>query len=437
MDASGDRNARSRPPTGRRGAFPALVVADFVSVTGSEISALAIPWFVLTTTGSAARTGVALAAEFVGLVVFGVPAGELVSRLGARRTKILADLVRATLIALVPVLHAAHALPFAVLLVILVTIGAFFPADGAAWDLMVTAVVGQDPVRLTRANGILGSVNEAGSLIGPALGGGLIALTSPTAVLFIDAGTYLVAFLLVISFLRAGRVIDVEGERAGAGTLLAGMRYLFHDRWLRTMSLGVAVMELAWTGMTAALPVLAFRGFDGNVRLAGLFLGAYGGGAMVGGLLSGRAVRRFGISRVAVGSYAGVAAGMWILTATPPAWGVIAAVVVVGIFTGCFMPALFTEIVLRTPAALRAKVLAGATVAFSVTGPLGFIGVGILLQHVRSIVPAFVAIAAVATVAAAIVATDLMDERRRSAEAPPRGEGPSAAAPPLASRSDP
>ena len=45
---------------GRRGVFPALMVADFVSTTGSEISALAVPWFVLTTTGSAARTGVAL-----------------------------------------------------------------------------------------------------------------------------------------------------------------------------------------------------------------------------------------------------------------------------------------------------------------------------------------------------------------------------------------
>jgi hypothetical protein len=125
---------------------------------------------------------------------------------------------------------------------------------------------------------------------------------------------------------------------------------------------------------------------------------------MLGGLLSGRAVRLFGIGRVAVGSYTGVAAGMWILATSPPAWGVIGAVAVVGIFTGCFMPALFTQIVLRTPAALRAKVLAGATVAFSVTGPIGFIGIGVLLQHVASTVPAFVAIAATASAAAAVVA---------------------------------
>src|SRR5213596_1200578 len=101
---------------GRRGAFPALVVAEFVSVTGSEISALAVPWFVLVTTGSPARTGLALSAEFVGMLALGVPAGEVVARLGARRTMVLADALRGCLIASIPLLHAAGALSFPALL---------------------------------------------------------------------------------------------------------------------------------------------------------------------------------------------------------------------------------------------------------------------------------------------------------------------------------
>src|SRR5712692_6384511 len=100
--------SRDTQPSGRRGAFPALVVAEFVSITGSEISALAVPWFVLVTTGSPARTGLALAAEFVGMLVFGVPMGELGARLGARRTMVLADAFRGCLIAAIPILHAAN-----------------------------------------------------------------------------------------------------------------------------------------------------------------------------------------------------------------------------------------------------------------------------------------------------------------------------------------
>src|SRR6266567_5538530 len=385
---------------GRRGAFPALVVAEFVSITGSEISALAVPWFVLVTTGSPARTGLALAAEFVGMLVFGVPAGEVVARLGARRTMLLADAVRGCLIAAIPILHSANALSFPALLSILLAVGAVFPAHSSAGQLVLATVVGQDQIRLTRANGIMGSLNEAGSLMGPALGGVLIALTSAPAVLLIDAATYAVAFAMTMAVVRPGRVAAVEGEAPDSGRLLAGFRFLVSDRWLPSISIGVAVMEVTWTGMMAALPVLAFRAFDRNVYLAGWFIGAFGGGSMIGGLLSAKVVRRFGIGRVAVGAYAVEAAAMWVLVTSPPPGGVIAAVAVDGLCMGIFMPALFAEMTVRTPAALRGKTLAAANVAFSVGGPLGFIGVGFLLQHVTGTAPAFLAIASVATIAA-------------------------------------
>jgi MFS family permease len=388
---------------GRHGAFPALVAADFVSTAGSEISALAVPWFVLTATGSPARTGVALAAEFVGLIAFGVPAGWFVTRVGARRAMLASDAIRAVLIASIPALHALDALSFPLLLAILVAVGAFFPAHSAVSELVITAVVGQDDHVLTRANGISGSFDEAGSLFGPVLGGVLIAVLGASTVLLIDAATYVAAYVLCIAFVRPGRVHAVEGHAAESGSLTAGVRRLLADAWLRSMSIGVAVMELAWTGMTAALPILAFRAFDQNVHLAGLFLGAFGGGSIVGGLLSARVVRAIGIGRTATVSYLGTAAAMWVLVASPPAAVVIAAVAFNGVCTGLFMPALFAEMTLRTPTALRAKTLAAANVVFSVTGPIGFICVGLLLQHTVSTRPAFVAIAATATLAVAVV----------------------------------
>jgi MFS family permease len=379
------------------------VTAQFVSTTGSEISALAIPWFVLTTTGSPARTGVALAAEFVGLIAFGIPGGGWVTRIGARRAMLASDAVRAVLIASIPVLHSAGWLSFPLLLAILVAIGAFFPAHSAASDLVLASVVGLDDHTLTRASGISGSFNEAGSLFGPVVGGVLIALAGASAVLFVDAATYVVSVALCVVFVRPGRVHAVEGAATDAGSLMAGLHRLVSDLWLRAMSIGVGMMELAWTGMTAALPILAYRAFDRNVHLAGLFLGAFGGGSIVGGLLSGRVVRRIGIGRTARLAYVGTALAMWVLVLAPPAHVVIGAVVVNGICTGLFMPALFAEMTLRTPPALRAKTLAAANVVFSVTGPLGFIGVGLLLQHTVSTRPAFIAIAATATLAAAVV----------------------------------
>ena len=62
----------------------ALLAAEVVSTTGSQMIWLALPWFVLVTTGSPARTGFVAAAEVAGAALFGLPGGSLLARLGAR-----------------------------------------------------------------------------------------------------------------------------------------------------------------------------------------------------------------------------------------------------------------------------------------------------------------------------------------------------------------
>jgi hypothetical protein len=57
-------------------AFVALFFAEVISTMGSEMAAIALPWFVLITTGSPARMGAVMAAEFVGMALLGVPSGR-------------------------------------------------------------------------------------------------------------------------------------------------------------------------------------------------------------------------------------------------------------------------------------------------------------------------------------------------------------------------
>src|SRR5215217_1277764 len=70
----------------------ALLVADGISQTGNMLTMLAIPWFVLETTGSAARTGLTAAVEALAVVVAGFLGGALVDRLGHKRTSVVGDL---------------------------------------------------------------------------------------------------------------------------------------------------------------------------------------------------------------------------------------------------------------------------------------------------------------------------------------------------------
>ena len=85
----------------------ALLAAEIVSGLGSYMSFLAIPWFVLVTTGSAAQMGIVLAAEIAPIALLGIPSGTLVSRIGARTTMWACDLARAPIVSVVRVTPVA------------------------------------------------------------------------------------------------------------------------------------------------------------------------------------------------------------------------------------------------------------------------------------------------------------------------------------------
>jgi MFS family permease len=133
----------------------ALGTAEIVSNLGSRMTWLALPWFVLVTTGSATKMGIVFAVEAVPMAVLGIPSGSLVQRFGARTTMLACDLVRAPLLALVPLLHALGALPFGVLLALVFMAGVFTAPYFASQRLVLPEVVGEDERGVIRANSLI------------------------------------------------------------------------------------------------------------------------------------------------------------------------------------------------------------------------------------------------------------------------------------------
>ncbi|HEX7311167.1 MAG TPA: hypothetical protein VF232_08295, partial [Gaiellaceae bacterium] len=75
----------SRAEILRNGPLRALLAAEVISTTGAQMTWLALPWFVLVTTGSPAQMTLVMIAELVGLTAAGLPSGAVLHRLGARR----------------------------------------------------------------------------------------------------------------------------------------------------------------------------------------------------------------------------------------------------------------------------------------------------------------------------------------------------------------
>jgi MFS family permease len=322
--------------------------------------------------------GAVMAAELAGIALCGIPSGRAATALGPRRTMLVSDAVRAPLIGLIPALSWAGALSFPVLLVIAFAVGGFFPAYQSSQNLLLAGLVDDDEVRLTRVQGLFGAVNETASFVGPALGGVLVALLGPGQVLVADAASFLAAFGLVAVFVSARPPRSDEPDEGDAG-VFAGLRYLVRERMILGRAAGIAVVEIGFTALLATLSVAALHRYGGGARVAGWLLASFGAGSVAGGLVSARA--RTAGDRMATIALAGLAVSTWPLVAPLPAWGAAVAIAANGVCAGLFFPRFFAALTVRTPPALRVRVMTSVTSVMSAAGPLGFAGAGLLLQY--------------------------------------------------------
>jgi MFS family permease len=373
--AAGSVGARRSPL--RQRPIVALVAAEIVSSLGSSMTFLALPWFVLSTTGSATRMGVVLAAELVPVAVLGIPSGSVVSRLGARRTMVLSDLARAPLLAAIPLLHALGLLSFPLLLVLVALVGVFIAPYFSSQRLVLPELVGDDEHVVAQANAVVEGAQRMTSLLGPALAGLLIASFSAPTVLYVDAATFLVAFVLISVFVPSRPPLPATDDSRG---VLAGIRFVLHDRLLRVLGLTALIANGLSQMLVAGLTVLAYEDFGGSSRVAGAFFAAFGAGAVAGSVVAVRAVGRFDPLRLGAASFTALTLPVFALAFELPVAGVVAALVLSSFFGPLVNAPLIGVITTRTPEALRAKVMTAVLTTAMLAGPLGLLVAGPLLE---------------------------------------------------------
>lgn len=364
------------PATARR-PVTALVVAQAVSGLGSQMTFVALPWFVLQTTGSASRMGLVLAAELLPVAILGIPSGTVIARVGARRTMLVADLARAPLIAAIPTLHALGMLSLGLMLALVALVGVFIAPYFSAQRILLAELVGEDPSTVTRANALVEMTQRTTSLLGPALAGVLIAALGSTSVLYVDAVTFLVAFATLAAFVpRRPPAAPTEESRG----VLAGLRYLVGNRLLGALALTAMLLNMFGLMLVAGLSVLAYEEFGESSRVAGAFFTALGAGSVAGGFAVMALLRRFEPVRIAAVGLVGLSLPLWTLAFVVPLPVVIAALFLSGLLGGIVNAPLIGVITTRTPEALRPKVMTAVITTALLAGPLGLLLAGPLLE---------------------------------------------------------
>ncbi|MEU1852894.1 MFS transporter [Streptomyces sp. NPDC019990] len=379
-----------------------VLAAMAVSLAGTRISVVALPWFVLVTTGSATQTGLVAFCEMAPYVVVKAFTGPLVDRIGPRAVSWTTDLASAIAAAAVPLLHALELLSFPLLLVLVALIGAARGPGDLAKEVMVPEAAECGRVPLERATGLAGVTERLASTVGLAAGGSLVAVLGPLTGLAVNAGCFALGSVIIKLALPRGMGHTIEEAPSPAGEtgpgywrrFGEGFTFLRGEPLLLTVIVMVGITNLLDAAINSVLvPVWARESGNGPTSIGAM--GSVMGAAAVGGSLIAAVVAHRLRRRVVVlgGFLLAGAPRFLILAFDAPLGAVLAVFAVSGFGAGFVNPVLGAVLVERVPRRMLGRVNAlGDSLAWAGI-PLGGLLAGAAVSAV-GLVPVLLACAA-------------------------------------------
>jgi MFS family permease len=351
----------------RHRSFALLWSGAFVSNIGTWMEAVAVGILVQQTTGQAAWTGLVAAANFVPAALVGPFGGALADRVPRRRLLIATTGAQTLLAALLTVLAATGTPSPAVVAVIVFFAGCTqslgFPAFNA---ILPDLVPGEDivgAVALSSAQWNLGRV------VGPALAGIVIATGGYAWAFAVNTASFL-AVIVVLIVLR----LPAPGPHDGSSILRSigqGVRFVRNEPGLRVVVGYMTVNSLLAAPFIALIPTMALEVLDGGPGATSALVTAQGIGAVTMALSLGILAARFGSRRVMLGVLYLLPVALIAYACSPTLAFAVGALLVVGfLYLGALSS--FTSIAqLRSPSAVRGRVMSVLMVLLGSVYPLG------------------------------------------------------------------
>ncbi|WP_159707153.1 MFS transporter [Arthrobacter sp. 18067] len=333
-----------------------FVTLSLVGSGGVWMQRLAQDWLVLQLTGSPAAVGLAVALQFLPMLVVGPISGVLVDLFPKRRILLVCQSVAALLAAGLAVWNAMGGTDVWVVYASCIALGITSAIDGPARQVFVNEVVGD--AGLPAAIGLNSAIGQLGAMAGPALGGVVIAHAGPAAAFAANAGLG-VAVLVMIASMRPGELHHspaAPDPGARRGQILAGFRFVrARPPLLLTMLLAGLLGAFGMNG-PVVLAAFADEVWHSGPAGFGLFNTVSAVGALAGALVATR-IKRFG--RKGIVASAGLFGLTQLLAALMPTqeWFVVM-LIVVGFMTLVFLTSAATAVQLEAGASVRGRVLA-------------------------------------------------------------------------------
>ncbi len=372
--------------TARRTPLYGYLTSEAISLTGTRVSMIALPFLVLTTTGSPTQTGLVALFETLPMVVLKVLGGPVIDRLGARRVTVGCDLASLVVVGAIPLLHLSGNLSFPALLGLVALAGALRGPGDAAKHALVPAIAEHANVPMERVTGLAGTVERSSTLVGAAVAGGLVALVGAANALIVDAASFgvsAVALLATTRSLPAPPPVVEDDETSYGQRLREGWDFLRGDRVLLGIAVMVALTNLLDAAYVSVLvPVWAVESGRGAGSI-GLVFAVFGGCSALGAVCAATWAAR--LPRYQTYLFAFLVCGLpryAVFAFDSPLWLVVAATVASGFAAGFINPVLGAVIFERIPKPLVGRVSSLTTAMCFALIPLGGLLGGVLVTGI-------------------------------------------------------
>jgi MFS family permease len=359
----------------------ALFTANAISLTGNIFSAIAIPWLVLQTTGSATQTGITGFFTILPIVLTGFFGGALIDRIGYKRTSILADLASGITVLVIPLLYLTIGLPFWPLM-ILVFFGALFDAPGStARDALLPDLAAKAGMLIERATSISHVVERGSRLVGAPLAGLLISIIGTVNVLWVDAASFFVS-AVIVGGLIAGRQTAWAKVKSGNyfEEIKVGLQFIARDQLILTIIIVIMLTNALDSAFSGVVQPVYVKEIFGNVFNLGLLIAANGGGAVVGGLIFAAIGHRVSRHYAFIFAFILTSFRFWAYYFQPPIGILLIAVFICSIGAGPLNPILGAVQFERIPQDMRGRVFGAITAGALIAMPFGMLLGGILTE---------------------------------------------------------
>jgi MFS family permease len=386
---------KARPRWKLHAPLYAFFTANLISYVGDRLTLLAIPWFVLQTTGSVTKTAITAFFTTLPTIFSSFLSGLLVDRLGYKRTSVIGDIASGIGTLLIPLLYHTVGLAFWQLLV-LVFLGGLLKAPGETARSSLLPDLGKEAMMpMERVNSIGDGLIRVSGFLGTPLAAVMIVLVGASNLLWLDAASFFISALLIGIVVPRTPIVSStkEGEEISQSRLSDGLRFILHNRLLLSLITTSMITNLLDAALfSVALPVYARQIWESVLPIGALSV-AFGGCAFLSTLIFGaighRLPRRITFSLC----YIAIGIRFWALALRLPIPTLIGIYAFNGLAVGPINPIAMTVEQEAIPVEMRARVFGASAAGYLAGIPIGGLVGGFLIGWI-GLLPALFAMGA-------------------------------------------